>query len=50
MPDTYNGCMIAWLQLRLTSEDDNLPGLMQAFAEAEGAHNWSSVGAFDPAE
>jgi hypothetical protein len=47
---TYNGASIKWLQERLSSSADNLPGLMQAFAEAEGAHNWASVGAFDPAE
>ena len=41
---TYNGAFIKWLQARLISSADNLPGLMQACAEAEGAHNWSSLG------
>ena len=50
VPDTYNGLKIAWLQLRLTSEDTSLPGLMAAFAEQQSAYNWSSVGAFNPAE
>jgi hypothetical protein len=50
VPTTFNGRMIAWLQLRLTSEDTSLPGLMAAFAEQQGATNWSSLGAFDPAE
>ena len=46
---TYNGAMILWLQARLSSSDTNLPGLMAAFAAAEGAHGWSSLGSFDPA-
>jgi hypothetical protein len=50
VPSTYNGRMIAWLQLRLSSSDDNLPGLMQAFAEVNGATNWASLGSFSPAE
>lgn len=44
---TYNGALISWLQERLGSSDNNLPGLMQAFAEAESAHNWSSLGTFE---
>jgi hypothetical protein len=46
---TFNEAFILWLQARLSSADDNLPGLMQAFAEAEGADKWSSLGSFDPA-
>jgi hypothetical protein len=49
VPDTYNGRLVAWLQLRLSSTDPNLAGLMQAFAEANGAQNWSSLGSFPPA-
>jgi hypothetical protein len=45
----FNGAFILWLQARLTSSDTNLQGLMQEFAEGEGAHNWSSLGSFDPA-
>lgn len=44
---TYNGAMIAWLKDRTGSSSNNLPGLMQEFAEGEGAHNWSSLGAFE---
>ena len=47
VPSTFNGRLLAWLQLRLSSSDDNLPNLMAAFAEAEGAHNWASVGTFE---
>jgi hypothetical protein len=46
----YNEAFIIWRQMRLSSSDQNLPGLMQAFAEANGAHNWSSLGSFGPAE
>jgi hypothetical protein len=48
VPETFNGLMVAWLQLRLTSSDDNLPGLLRAFAEQESASHWSGVGDFDP--
>lgn len=48
VPADYNGRMIAWLQFRLSSSDDNLPGLMAAFAAAYGADNWSSLGSFAP--
>jgi hypothetical protein len=46
---TYNEAMILWLQTRLGSADDNLANLMQAFAEANGAVNWSSLGTFPAA-
>lgn len=45
---TFNEGFMLWLQARLVSTETNLPGLMQAFAEAEGATNWSSLGSFDP--
>ena len=48
VPADLNGRTIAWLQLRLESTDQNLPGLMAAFAAANGADKWSSLGAFDP--
>jgi hypothetical protein len=35
--------------VRLSSSEQNLPGLMQAFAEANGAQNWPSLGSFPPA-
>ena len=50
VPTTYNGWMIAWLQARAGSSSASLPGLQALFAEQQGAHNWSSVGAFDPLE
>jgi hypothetical protein len=48
VPPDYNGRLIAWLQLRLSSSDPGLNGLMQAFAEAHDAFNWASLGSFDP--
>jgi hypothetical protein len=45
---TFNEAFILWLQARLGSTDTNLQDLMQAFAEQEGAHNWSCLGSFDP--
>jgi len=44
--DTYNGAFISWLQIKLTSTDDNLPNLMQAFAESQGASSWDEMGTF----
>jgi hypothetical protein len=48
VPDTYNGRLLAWLQLRLDSTNPNLSGLMAGFAAANGADNWSALGSFDP--
>lgn len=45
---TYNEAFILWLQDRLSSSTADLPGLMQEFADAEGATNWGAVGSFDP--
>ena len=45
---SFNGAFILWLQVRLSSSETDLPGLMQAFAEANNAFNWSSMGSFDP--
>jgi hypothetical protein len=44
----FNDAFIIWLRTRLSSSDESLPGLMQAFAEANGAYSWSSLGSFDP--
>lgn len=41
---TYNEAFMLWLQDRLGSTTPNLPGLMQEFADAEGATNWGAVG------
>ena len=46
---TFNEAMILWLQARLSSVDTNLPGLMAAFAAAEGVDNWNSLGTFSAA-
>jgi hypothetical protein len=48
VPDTIAGRMVAWLQLRLGSSDDNLNNLLVAWAESEGAYNSSSIGSFEP--
>jgi hypothetical protein len=48
VPDTITGRTIAWLQLRLSSADDNLSNLLAAWAEAEGAANASSIGSLEP--
>src|SRR5688572_13833988 len=45
---TYNEAFILWLQERLGSSTADLPGLMQEFADAAGATNWGTVGAFNP--
>ena len=50
VPTDINGRMIAWLQLRLDTSDTNLAGLMAAFAAANGADNWTSMGSFPPME
>lgn len=43
----FNGRMLAWLNHWLGASYDNLPGAMAAFATANGAVNFSSVGTFD---
>lgn len=48
VPDHYNGRMLAWLRLRLGVETGDLPGLMAAFAIANGAGAWGGLGSFDP--
>lgn len=45
---TFNGAFIAWLRERTSSSDGSLNGLAQQFAEDEGAHNFASLGSFDP--
>lgn len=41
----YNGMLIQWLQLRLSSTETSLDNLKQEFAESLGAYNWQSIGA-----
>jgi len=44
---TMNGLMYEWLILGDFLQD-TLSGKLQAFAQTEGAFNWSSLGAFTP--
>ena len=43
---TFDEAFLLWLQARLNTTHDNLPDLMQEFAEDQGAHNWASLGTF----
>lgn len=43
---TFNERFIGWLQARLTSTDDNLPGLKAEFAIDKGATSWNGLGTF----
>jgi hypothetical protein len=45
----FNGRLLAWINGRLGVTYPDLPGAMQAFAESQGAYNWSSMGTFDAA-
>lgn len=47
-PRDYNGTLLAYINLKLGTAYDNLPGAMAAFAAANGATNFSSVGTFTP--
>lgn len=43
----WNGRLLAWLNVQLAPDVyDSLPAAQTAFAEANGAPNWSSLGAF----
>lgn len=44
---TWNEAFMLWLQSRLSTSHDNLLDLMQEFATANGAFNWSSLGPFE---
>lgn len=44
---TFNERMLLWLNAAMGSAYDNLAEAQQAFAEANGAANWSSLGTFD---
>ncbi len=43
----FNGQMLAWINLLLGTTYDNLPGAMAAFAIANNATNFASVGTFN---
>lgn len=40
----WNGRLLAWINTQLVPDYADLPGAMQAFAEAQGAPNWNSMG------
>lgn len=42
----FSGRMLAWINATLGTDYPDLPGAQQAFAEDQGATNWSSLGAF----
>lgn len=42
----WNGRLLNWINGQLSSSYTNVPGAMQAYAESQGATNWSSMGAF----
>lgn len=46
----FNGRLLLWINAQLSSAYTNLPEAMQAYAESEGAYNWSSLGLTGPPE
>jgi hypothetical protein len=40
---TFNERMLAWINTELGASHTSLPGAMQAYAEDQGAYNWSSM-------
>lgn len=42
----FNGRLLTWINLKLGTSYNNLPGAMAAFATANGATNFGSVGTF----
>jgi len=42
----FNGRLLAWINQKLVATHTNVNDAMQAFAEAKGAVNWSSLGTF----
>ena len=42
----FNGRLLAYINLKLGTTYDNLPGAMAAFATANGATNFSSITSF----
>lgn len=43
---TFDERLLGWINLKLTASYTSLPAAMQAFAVANGAVNFSSMGAF----
>src|SRR5882672_7716492 len=42
----FTGRLLAWINAQLSTSYTNVNVAMQAFAAAQGAYNWSSMGAF----
>lgn len=42
----FNGRMLAWLNVKMGTTYNNLPGAKAAFAILQGATNFSSIGTF----
>lgn len=43
----FNGRLLAWINVKLSTSYTNLPQAQQALAENQGAYNFSSMGTFD---
>lgn len=41
---SFNGRLLAWINVRLGSSHGSLAAAQQAFAESQGYNNWSSMG------
>ena len=48
VPPDFHGRLIAWLQLRLNSSNNDLHGLLVEWARAEGVDDAGLIGSFDP--
>jgi hypothetical protein len=46
-PATYDERLLLWINDAMSRVFTNLPEAQQAFAAANGAYNWSSLGTFD---
>ena len=46
---TYNECLLKYLNLKMSTTIDNLPGAMAAFAILKGATNYGAIGTSAPA-
>jgi len=44
---TFNGALLAWINLKLSEAYTNLPGAMAALAASESAGSWNELGTFD---
>jgi len=44
---TFNGGLLAWINLKLSASYTNLPGAMAALAASESSNSWNELGTFD---